>query len=212
VTAHEVFQFDGDTVRTVLIDGEPWFVATDVAEALGFRDAHNAIRGLDEDEQGTHNVSTPGGDQAVAIVNEPGIYSLIFRSRKPEAKAFKRWIAHEVLPTLRRQGFYGMHPELTVYSFDEAATLIEQRTGLSLTVSLMVKLMKAAGVLKQNGAPATKYKHLFWHTGLTYMVWPHELPKLTNKVWETHHQLREFRSMQTRLEAEGFGQLQLPAE
>lgn len=211
MTALEVFQFNDSQVRTVLIDGEPWFVAADVAEALDFRDAHNAIRGLDEDEQGTHNVSTLGGIQAVAIINEPGVYSLIFRSRKPEARAFKRWIAHDVLPAIRKRGFYGAHPELTVYSFDEAATLIEQRTGLPLTVSLLVKLMKAGGVLKQNGAPSAKHKHLFWHTGLTYMIWPHHLATLTNKVWETHHQLREFRFMQTRLEGEGFGQLEIPA-
>lgn len=98
--------FSGQEIRMVERDGEAWMVAADVAKALGYRDAGNMTRILDEDEKGTQIVSTPGGSQEMAIVNEAGIYRAIFASRKEEARQFKRWLAHELLPTLRRTGFY----------------------------------------------------------------------------------------------------------
>lgn len=88
-------------------DGEPWFVAKDVAEVLGYRDASNMARNLDDDEKGTHEVSTPGGSQEMMVVSESGLYSSVLRSEKSEAKTFKRWITHDVLPTLRKTGGYG---------------------------------------------------------------------------------------------------------
>lgn len=89
---------------TVLIDGEPWLVAKDVCEVLGLADTNRALAGLDDDEKGTHIMSTLGGNQQVSIINEAGLYSLTIRSRKPEAKLFKRWITHEALPTIRKTG------------------------------------------------------------------------------------------------------------
>ena len=112
VSEIELFRYRDVQVRTVVIDGEPWFVAADVASVLGFRMASDALRTLDDDERGTHIVRTPGGDQQVSVVNEPGLYSLILRSRKPEAKAFKRWITHEVLPQIRRTGAYSPAPAI----------------------------------------------------------------------------------------------------
>lgn len=97
-----VFNYGQNEVRTVQVDGEPWFVAKDVCAVLELNDTNKAIQGLDDDEKGTNIVPTPGGNQQVSIVNEPGLYSLILRSRKPEAKTFKRWITHEVLPTIRK--------------------------------------------------------------------------------------------------------------
>ena len=91
-------------VRTVLIDGEPWFVAKDVCEVLGIGNTSQALSYLEDDERGVTTNDTPGGNQQVSIVNESGLYSLILRSRKPEAKLFKRWITHEVLPTIRKTG------------------------------------------------------------------------------------------------------------
>lgn len=73
-------------IRTMLIDGEPWFVASDISSALQYRDAFNMIRNLDDDERGTQIVSTPSGDQEMTIINESGLYSAILRSRKAEAK------------------------------------------------------------------------------------------------------------------------------
>jgi prophage antirepressor-like protein len=93
-------------VRTTMIDGNPWFVARDVCDCLGL-DSSNISKLLDEDEKGSYTVRTLGGDQRMLTINESGLYSLVLRSRKPEAKAFKRWITHEVLPSIRKTGGYG---------------------------------------------------------------------------------------------------------
>ena len=93
------------TVRAVRgDDGEPMFVAKDVCAALSI--APTAASRLDEDEKGLRLTQTPGGEQNVLLVTEPGFYKLVMRSRKPEAKAFQRWVTHEVLPALRRDGGY----------------------------------------------------------------------------------------------------------
>lgn len=91
-------------VRAIMRDGEPWFVAADVCKALEIDKSQT--RRLDEDEKGVYSTQTLGGKQEVTIVNEPGLYSLVLGSRKPEAKVFKRWVTHEVLPTIRRTGGY----------------------------------------------------------------------------------------------------------
>lgn len=100
------FTFEGSSVRTLTIDGEPWFVALDVAAVLDLGNPRSSMALLDDDEKGVHTMDTPGGVQPLATINEAGLYSLILRSRKPEAKAFKRWITHEVLPEIRRTGSY----------------------------------------------------------------------------------------------------------
>lgn len=91
-------------VRTVLQNGEPWFVAADVCRALDI--APTATRRLDDDEKGLRSTQTLGGMQEIVIINEPGLYSLVLGSRKPEAKAFRRWITHEVIPAIRKTGGY----------------------------------------------------------------------------------------------------------
>lgn len=92
-------------------DAEPWFVGVDVCRVLGIRDHHQALERLDDDERGRYNVPTPQGDQEVKIVSEPGVYRLTFTSRKPVAERLKRWLAHEVLPTIRKTGGYGQQAE-----------------------------------------------------------------------------------------------------
>ena len=95
------------SVRTVTINGEPWFVASDVCKALEINNVSMAISRLDDDEKNTISL-TEGipGNPNKTIVNEPGLYSLVLSSRKPEAKAFKRWITHEVIPDIRQYGMY----------------------------------------------------------------------------------------------------------
>jgi len=90
-------------VRTITKDGEPWFVAADVCRILELSNPSVAIDRLDEDERAKFNLGRQGEGYAV---NEPGLYSLVLGSRKPEAKAFKRWITHEVIPTIRKHGIY----------------------------------------------------------------------------------------------------------
>ena len=93
-------------VRSILLGGEPWFVAADVCKALELEKTNRALSRLDDDEKGAHSVSTPGGRQRMSIISESGLYSLILGSRKPEARAFKRWITHEVIPSIRKHGAY----------------------------------------------------------------------------------------------------------
>lgn len=93
-------------VRTMMISGSPWFVAKDVCECLGITKHRDAVSRLDGDERGSVEVDTLGGTQQMAAVNEYGLYSLVLSSRKPSAKAFKRWITHEVIPAIRKHGAY----------------------------------------------------------------------------------------------------------
>jgi prophage antirepressor-like protein len=101
------FSFDGRPVRTILRGGETWFVAADVCAVLEHSNPTKAVLRLDEDERGLTTIQAHGGnDQAVNVVNESGLYSLIFTSRKPQAKAFRRWVTGEVLPSIRKTGRY----------------------------------------------------------------------------------------------------------
>ena len=93
-------------IRTTVKDGAPLFVAADVCRALEISKYRDAVSRLDEDERGSFEVDTPGGTQKMTAVTESGLYSLVLGSRKPEAKAFKRWITHDVLPTIRQTGGY----------------------------------------------------------------------------------------------------------
>ena len=95
-------------VRTLMIDGEPWAVGRDVAEALGYKNPRQAvIDHVDPEDKGVAKRDTIGGNQDTAIINESGLYSLILSSKLPKAKEFKRWITSEVLPALRKTGHYG---------------------------------------------------------------------------------------------------------
>ena len=98
------------TVRAMLRDGEPWFVAADVAAVLEYRDAPNMTRNLDDDEKGTQIVSTLRGAQEMTVISESGLYAAILKSRKPEAQRFRRWVTGEVLPAIRKTGGYSAQP------------------------------------------------------------------------------------------------------
>ena len=107
-------------IRTAQIDGEPWFVAADVCNVLDIENPRQAVSRLDEDEKLNTVISNDGnkrGNPNMTVVNEPGLYSLILGSRKPEAKAFKRWITHEVIPTIRKTGGYVDSEEMFVNSY-----------------------------------------------------------------------------------------------
>lgn len=98
-------------VRAVTLEGEPWFVAADVCRSLGIGNSRDATNKLDDDEKMTVDLTDShsgkrGGAQMITVVNEPGLYALVLSSRKPEAKAFKRWITHEVIPAIRKTGGY----------------------------------------------------------------------------------------------------------
>jgi anti-repressor protein len=101
------FDFKGQQIRTVTDEqGDPWWVAADLAAVLDLGDGGQVTRLLDDDERGLHSVQTNAGLRHVAIVSLPGLFSLILRSRKPEAREFKRWVTHGVLPAIRVHGGY----------------------------------------------------------------------------------------------------------
>lgn len=96
----------GISVRSMLIDGEPWFVAKDVCDALGYRDSNDATKYLEEDEICTQPDNSSGQVRHIKTISESGLYSLILRSRKPAAKGFSRWVTRDVLPSIRKTGGY----------------------------------------------------------------------------------------------------------
>jgi anti-repressor protein len=100
----KIFHFGANQVRTILLNNEPWFVAKDVCDVLEIKNTSDALKRLDADEVTRFNLGGLSGE--ANLVNEAGLYSLILGSRKPEAKQFKRWITHEVLPTIRKHGAY----------------------------------------------------------------------------------------------------------
>ena len=103
----QIFNYEANEIRTVLKDGEPWFVARDVCNVLEVGNTTDAVARLEEDEFDSIEVTDSlGRKQRTLIVSESGLYSLILGSRKPEAKAFKRWITHEVIPAIRKTGAY----------------------------------------------------------------------------------------------------------
>jgi prophage antirepressor-like protein len=106
----EQYQFGDREIRVIDLDGEPWWVAADVGAVLDLSNLRSSLALLDEDEKGVHSMDTPGGPQSITVISESGLYSLILRSRKPEAKAFKKWVTSEVLPSIRRTGSYQAPP------------------------------------------------------------------------------------------------------
>lgn len=101
------FDFESNDVRVVIgQDGEPRFVAADLLSTLNLD--RKALERLDDDEKGVSSIHTPGGQQEMTVVNESGLFNLVLGSRKPEAKRFKRWVTHEVLPSIRKTGSYAV--------------------------------------------------------------------------------------------------------
>ena len=124
----QVFSYGESPVRTVIIDGEVWFVAKDVCDVLDLTNPTVAVEALDEDERSKYYLGRSpihGGGEA-NVISESGLYSLVFRSNKPEAKNFSRWVRHEVLPTLRKTGSYTLLQKPSLAEFDpmQAAKLI----------------------------------------------------------------------------------------
>ena len=103
----QVFNFEEQEVRTQVINNEPWFVGKDVADVLGYKRTADAVRQhVDSEDKGVGEIQTPGGIQKMTVVNESGLYALIFGSKLESAKKFKRWVTSEVLPTIRKHGIY----------------------------------------------------------------------------------------------------------
>lgn len=186
----KVFNYLNNEVRVVTKEDEPWFVAADVCKVLEIGDTHKAMDRLDDDEKGRSSIPTPGGNQEMSTVNEPGLYSLVLGSRKKEAKAFKRWVTHEVIPTIRKHGVYMTDRaiEQTIQDPDYIIGIVqalkrEKNKRLALEAEKTVMLPKAdyydkymespdlinTGVIAQNyGMSAAKFNKMLERMGIQY--------------------------------------------
>ena len=171
---------DFGRLRTVMVDGEPWFVAADVCRALEIVNSRDATDRLDDDEKNTVvlNDGTPGNPNRT-IVNEPGFYTLVMGSRKPEAMAFKRWVTHEVLPALRKTGSYTMpnaEPDLP----DKYMAHIEKLTALLLAGNLAT--IRAALQMHCQGRCHAAPRSRTWATCTvkTIRLWRPDMP---SRLW-----------------------------
>ena len=133
----QTFNYDNNQVRTVMQDGEPWFVLKDVCNVLGIANDRNVAARLDNDERGVYQMDTLGGTQKMNIINEWGLYNIILRSDKPQTKPFRRWVTHEVLPAIRKTGSYtdteNKFSKFCPVSFEraKATMLVQQRNRLA---------------------------------------------------------------------------------
>ena len=118
-----IFNYKSNEIRVIEQNGESWFVGKDVAEALGYKDTINALKDhVDKEDKRVGRIATPSrGNQDATLINEPGVYSLIFSSKLPSAKEFKRWVTHEVLPDIRKHGMYLTDKAMEAFNNDPEA-------------------------------------------------------------------------------------------
>jgi len=160
-TDNQVFNFGDYPVRTVIKEGEPWFVAKDVCSVLEVSNISDAVSRIDDDEKGIGSVYTLGGTQNLTIINESGLYSLILTSRKPEAKAFKKWVTSEVLPSIRKQGKYEVKPTVP-QSYSQALIEAGRLAAIVEQQELLMQEQKEALIL---AAPKVEYVDNFVERG-----------------------------------------------
>ena len=125
----QVFDYQNNEVRVVDVNGEPWWVLSDVCQVLNLGTPAKVAQRLDDDEKGMSLIHTPGGNQNMTIINESGLYNVILRSDKPEAKPFRKWVTSEVLPAIRKHGAY-MTSETIEQAILNPDTIIKIATAL----------------------------------------------------------------------------------
>jgi len=196
----EIFDFKGNDVRTLLTEGEPWFIGKDVADILGYSRTAKAIQDHveDEDKDAVPIQDSIGRKQATPIINESGLYSLILSSKLPAAKEFKHWVTHEVLPSIRKTGIYMTDQKAYDITHDDSAladlliqagnqlkeaqqTIKKERTGRLIAEQTIGELQPKADycdtILESKGAIATSV--IAKDYGLT--------PQSLNKILHDEH-------------------------
>lgn len=148
----QIFNYNSNEVRAIQKDGDPWFVLKDVCQVLSITNHKNIYARLDPDEKGVRQMDTPGGRQEMSIISESGLYNVILRSDKPEAKPFRKWVTAEVLPAIRRHGMYAT-PDTVEKMLSDPDTAIKLLTTL--------KEERAARLALEAQAQADKPKVLF---------------------------------------------------
>ena len=160
------FNFGIFSVRVITRDNQPWFVANDVCNALGYSNPRDAIsKHLDEDEKGVANSDTLGGNQQLTVINESGLYALVLRSRKPEARKFAKWVTSEVLPSIRKTGSYADKAQ-------EQTSRIDLARQLAHAATAQVYQAVFDAVLK-DGEPPHFTRLLLGFTGSSQELRPH---------------------------------------
>lgn len=217
MSAIQLFSNDEFELR-ITPNGDGFLVAApDLARALGYSGAREMVRHLPADEKRSvlePSRSANGVTQAreMWFVTEPGFYHVVgqrqpARIKQAAARAqverFQRWVHHEVLPSIRRTGHYGHAiDEPLTYTWDEVTTVIRQRYGIQVSVAVLTRMLRTAGILRQTGVPKKAHQHFFWFTGSAWEIHPHAVPFLTRQFEDTARQLQDFRFIQTRLELE----------
>ena len=141
----QFFDFEGNQVRTLKTNGEPWFVGKDVAEILGYKNGSRDINAhVDEEDRLKYQISTAGQKREQTIINESGLYSLILSSKMPNAKKFKHWVTSEVLPTIRRHGAYMTDEKAfdVIHNKNGLADLLQQAADQLKQKDIQIKQMK----------------------------------------------------------------------
>lgn len=197
------------SVRTITVEGEPYFVGKDVAEILGYSNTRKALADhVDEEDKGVTKCDTPGGVQDLTVINESGLYSLILSSKMPNAKKFKRWVTSEVLPTIRRHGLYAMdevlaNPDILINALLELKAERERNANLQAMVAVqnqqMIEmqpkvsyydvvlnckdLVAISVIAKDYGWSVTKLNQYLQHKGIQY--------KQGGKIWLLYQKYAE---------------------
>ena len=123
----QVWNYESSEIRTVQVNGEPWFVLSDVCKVLEISNSRNISSRLEPDEKGVTLVDTLGGTQQMTIINESGLYAVVLRSDKPQAKPFRKWVTSEVLPSIRKHGSYSVQSQFADLS-PQLQVLIQMET------------------------------------------------------------------------------------
>lgn len=216
---------NGEFTLAFIAAGDSFRVsAPEVARALGFHSAKDLVRAVPENEKGSETAPTLGGVQRVWYLTEAGFYRALGQRQparirvaavREQVTRFQTWVYSEVLPSIRKTGGYvAAHRTVpaSIYephtlTWDEASALLAQRSGIVLTVNEMTRILRTAGVLKQNGSPTKRYRHMFWFTGTAWTIHPHVIPEMVAKVYDTGRELQDFRFIQARLQFEGVGEV-----
>lgn len=187
----QIFNFNNHQIRTVLLNGEPWFVARDVCKGLEIKNTTQAIHKLDEDERSMLNIGRQG---KANIINEPGVYGLVWTSNKEEAKEFKRWLKHEVLPSIRKTGSYSVDKPVLVSEHTRALPAGKKEIVLSekareeiggITKAVVGKALEGCKVIEYvNPIKNILSDDLLTESGLTPMEIETHLSHLLTGLWD----------------------------